>query len=828
MSQHELKRQGCEANPRPLERRPKAVGEQYRQVGLRRWLPAALVAFAVILVALPAGAQTPAAPAASTQPQAEIPCSPTGLPLVKVPELTSKDGKLRATVILSDEEVRMTFRQPYRLPNDPATRSAPNNNAVTKCSPQQVRIFRGVRAMPEPPGPTNGYSDPLPGPTLRARVGDLIQLTFINQINPAHFGKSIDEGEKGACDQVAGVYPGSDTFPDCFHGSSTGNIHFHGTHTNPNTTGDNVLLEIRPSSRGKDNKPIVTPKSVKIPFDKFFARCEAELSKNVLKEWPKTWDDLPIAWTDEQKRLLRQYDTEMEKKYGPKMKKLWPIDKKQLEQGAWPQFYIGAFPFCYRLPQYTASVFPPPADHTMSHGGAGTAEQSEITRPLMMGQAPGTHWYHAHKHGSTAINVANGMTGAFIIEGQYDDDLNKWYGDGWTRTQPVMVINQLGVSPNLMRSGGGQTDKGPDFSVNGRLKPLVQMRPGEVQMWRILNTSGRAAAFIDSPTDPGNSFAGFEWMQLAQDGVQLNNTNYQSSKNIPLLMASGNRADLLVKAPTKPGAYPLMVRNEVDPSDLTANPPAFRVTLLTVNVSGTPVDPKSNAGQFIASAPSFPPYLADITSTEVTGKKKIMFATIGGQNGPPSPPKHTIDGKQFDGEVGAVVLLNTVEEWTVMNTTTNISHPFHIHINPFQVIEVFEPNAQVPGPKNTQIPKYVFQTKDLVKDPKDSKKYLNCLLDANNPDTWKDCQPPAQTTNLIWWDVFPIPSGIAATDNKGNKVNDPKTGQQLIVPGYFKMRSRFVDYSGYYVIHCHILAHEDRGMMTLVEVAPRRTPYSHH
>ena len=45
--------------------------------------------------------------------------------------------------------------------------------------------------------------------------------------------------------------------------------------------------------------------------------------------------------------------------------------------------------------------------------------------PLKMGQAPGTHWYHAHKHGSTALNVANSMTGAFIIEGaSYDGALN--------------------------------------------------------------------------------------------------------------------------------------------------------------------------------------------------------------------------------------------------------------------------------------------------------------------------------------------------------------------------------------------------------------------
>jgi len=70
----------------------------------------------------------------------------------------------------------------------------------------------------------------------------------------------------------------------------------------------------------------------------------------------------------------------------------------------------------------------------------------EAPASLQMGQSPGTQWYHAHKHGSTAINVANGMTGAFIIEGRYDDELNAFYGPDWTRTQPVMVINQLGVS----------------------------------------------------------------------------------------------------------------------------------------------------------------------------------------------------------------------------------------------------------------------------------------------------------------------------------------------------------------------------------------------
>jgi hypothetical protein len=150
------------------------------------------------------------------------------------------------------------------------------------------------------------------------------------------------------------------------------------------------------------------------------------------------------------------------------------------------------------------------------------------------------------------------MTGAFIIEGQYDDDLNAFYGAGWTRTQPVLVINQLGVTPNLERVGPGRIDKGPDFSVNGRLQPHIKMRPGEVQMWRIINTSGRSGAFFAGPpksdptakaVDPAKDF---EWRQLAQDGVQLADANYQKSLDESFLMAAGNRVDLLVKAPTQP------------------------------------------------------------------------------------------------------------------------------------------------------------------------------------------------------------------------------------------------------------------------------------
>ena len=89
------------------------------------------------------------------------------------------------------------------------------------------------------------------------------------------------------------------------------------------------------------------------------------------------------------------------------------------------------------------------------------AGASRLTRD--MGQSPGTHWYHAHKHGSTAINVGNGMIGAFIIEGpSYDGALNAFYeryqvdGQPWnTSTQKVMVLNQLQTVPNRLAGTRG-------------------------------------------------------------------------------------------------------------------------------------------------------------------------------------------------------------------------------------------------------------------------------------------------------------------------------------------------------------------------------------
>ncbi|HKO55875.1 MAG TPA: multicopper oxidase domain-containing protein [Thermoanaerobaculia bacterium] len=755
---------------------------------------------ALLLCALLAGLFSPSASAQSSTP---IDCGPiVGKPLQDVPEINARTGSVvKGTLVTAGANTRMAMvqggaRQAGSLLKSDGT----VDTTKIQCLQQWVRAY----SKDAPRGSQDANArvlDPLPGPTIRGRVGDLIELTFLNLIDPLNFPRA----DLGKCDETwtvtngvrTKVYPTVDNYPDCFNESIHTNVHYHGTHTNPASTGDNVFLQFKPSPRTRDasRTPQIDAASVQAPFDDFFRQCEAQLpSATVPKQWPRLWMDAP--------EKFRLWAEDTVQRYAPEWVK---PNQSAIANGAWPQYYVGAYPYCFRLPDYTQTTWPPapPADMMSAHtDGAGAAEMDETQapeRPLIMGQAPGTHWYHAHKHGSTTINVSNGMTGVFIIEGKYDDEIKAGYPRGIK--QQVLVIQQLGGLPFLQRGTAGAD---PYFSVNGQLQPTISMQPGEVQWWRIANTAGRAGAFFLAPTS-------LKWKQLAQDGVQFNNTNYQASNSNSFLLASGNRADLLVQAPTTPGTYPVLVNNSVDPSDRTST--AVQLTLVNVVV---PTGTNMNM-QFLPQAPSFPPYLTDVQPSEVKATRELRFSSgplIRGQGA----PLHKIDGKLFDGEVGAAVVLNQVEEWKIVNETypvtpnatggtggNRIAHPFHIHINPFQVTEIFDPNALIPG---TSTRRYATSNPGVGQ----------CLISLTDPTTWKPCASVRPPSN-VWWDVFSIPSGANYTDSAGNSVK---------IPGYFKMRSRFVDYAGYYVIHCHILAHEDRGMMTVVYVTPLQPPFSHH
>ena len=352
-------------------------------------------------------------------------CLPIGQPLPKIPEIATQRTSgvagaanlLRGTILLANERQRLVMRQPTGGGN---VSGKPGLYFV--CQEQIVRVFRGLDAKPPMPlVPQNRIGDPIPGPTLRARLGDIVQLTFVNNINPGQFPYSIDQAENqtqlppsqqtaAGCDSSTSGYPtaGGDAFPDCFHGSSTGNIHFHGTHTNPNSTGDNVFLEVRPSPI-VNGKPTVTDKTVAKPFNDFFKACYDRLKGNVLLEWPTTWNDAPLGpWN-----ICRTADAAQSQN----LDRATGAAAASLRQGQDTLAAIVAAEPAADSAEPLATVLHRRVSVLLSDPREGSAE-STGSGTLKMGQSPGTHWYHAHKHGSTAINVANGMTGVFVIEGR--------------------------------------------------------------------------------------------------------------------------------------------------------------------------------------------------------------------------------------------------------------------------------------------------------------------------------------------------------------------------------------------------------------------------
>ena len=228
--------------------------------------------------------------------------------------------------------------------------------------------------------------------------------------------------------------------------------------------------------------------------------------------------------------------------------------------------------------------------------------------------------------------------------------------------------------------------------------------------------------------------------------------------------------DFLVKAPATPGDY---VFKLTDTAQFARPAP---VTVLTLRVEGSAMSMDFPTPE---NYPAFPRFLNDITAADVqpsdtnpAKQRTLDFGWDDPKKKKPGPdnagkaPGFLINGKKFSGiEYDQEMVLGAIEEWTLENSTANIAHPFHIHINPFQVVEIFDPNAGT---------------------------------------SYKP------TGNYVWQDVIAIPP---ATFNADGTVKEK---------GRVTIRHRFVDFVGSYVLHCHMLGHEDRGMMELVAVVPTK------
>ncbi len=405
----------------------------------------------------------------------------------------------------------------------------------------------------------------------------------------------------------------------------------------------------------------------------------------------------------------------------------------------------------------------------------------------------GTFWYHAHLHGSTAMQLSSGMAGALIVEGGMDANggLDAVPEIAAARdSEKIFVLQQLSY---------GEDGKLEDFkealpnrkwrrplTVNGQLVPVIHMRPGEVQRWR----------FIHAGVEENISLVldGHVLHEIAADGIALGRivgwpASEKTSFDVQtLLLSPGNRADVLVKAgqlPQGTASQEFLLRDEklpvrasliaaaemlelaqrrtvldlftaADLLDRIADRPDRVVARIVVE--GDPVDMELPGSAELSDR--VPSELKPITDDELTGEAQVAKLTIADriceQDGScleacaldqaGCATRFLIGDYLYSSSRVRTLKLDTSSEWTLSGNLSQ--HPFHVHVNPFQV-EREEPD----------------DTGALVK-------------------------------RLVWKDTVLLPAD-------GSEVT---------------IRSRYTQFTGKFVLHCHILSHEDMGMMEAVEI----------
>lgn len=445
----------------------------------------------------------------------------------------------------------------------------------------------------------------------------------------------------------------------------------------------------------------------------------------------------------------------------------------------------------------------------------------------------GTFWYHTHRHGSTALQVSSGMAGALIVRGSRLPKLE----DGKVRSgdldvllrpfpERTLVLQQIqyacrDASGAIKRNADGTylcgpddvggiesyDDFGPDgwvnsgryTSINGKvLGELRNAEAGRIERWRVIHggvrdtialefremradaasAEGLAPAAHDAFVQAQCTGAPLQQHLVAADGITL----AAAMPRETVTFQPGYRWDTLLVFP-KPGRYCVIDANSPASASVDGNAPSRRLLGTVIvgpgrNVPGSitayiqsrltevartfPVSVRKRVVDDLADGlklTSFVPH-ATIEKDDVTGYQTLVFNI----DTSVKPPLFEVDGEPYEPErIDRTLKLGDIDEWTLSSTFA--SHPFHIHVNPFQIVEILDPSG-----KDVSAP------------------------GATDGD---DGQYPG--LKGVWKDTVWVKNG----------------------GGVYKVvaRTRYQRYIGDFVLHCHILDHEDKGMMQNVRIA---------
>jgi len=414
----------------------------------------------------------------------------------------------------------------------------------------------------------------------------------------------------------------------------------------------------------------------------------------------------------------------------------------------------------------------------------------------------GTHWYHPHPHGATALQAGGGALGFIIVEDLPSDlppevlhlpelplaiqlinmtYLQTEYGASYLKGCQAHCVPAdkrgqcgeiiFGEGPTAGSYNNDLTKLAPDgmeyetLLLNGVEQPVFDIAAGQWYRLRLLFVPTRGRTL-----EP--QLSGCDWHLIAKDGKYIKDPPRPVHSGY---MVSGSRADFLIRC-HQPGSYSLVSLSESATSShweagATQKPPSLaRIgpdAMATFQVHDT-------MKKMVAAIPFFSPrqpcYLADLTQAIPDHVSYLL------QSGKVPP--------EYEGQ----------EQWAAdrPGCCTNISY-YAINEDPFSITFLG------PGPAEYlhDIPVgAVWEVDYLVPQVHPLHMHINSfqIIELPAMDTHEDYFQVGD-----YQDIVQIP---IAVDSWGKAV----------------LRSNIDRFTGEMLLHCHIYRHSDRGMAVVLNV----------
>ena len=399
-------------------------------------------------------------------------------------------------------------------------------------------------------------------------------------------------------------------------------------------------------------------------------------------------------------------------------------------------------------------------------------------------ESPGLYWYHPHVHGFTNPQVLGGASGALIVEGI--ERANKGLAGLPERVfvirdqellNPEAEPAKSGLMPpppvlrdaegDILNTGNGGGKPAKDLSINFVPVPwpnyspaVINVRPAERQVWRLLNAS--AITYLDLQILVDNLPQSMGVVSL--DGEPINENGMARDRVLwvnHIFLPPAGRVEFIFKGLPE-GAHARFITRSVDTGPAGENDPAR--PLATIVATDRAPLPSLRLAASPAPLPRSPlVWLGDVQPVRT---RKLYFSERPEDAGSPSSP---------------TVFMITVEG---------------------QTPAPFDPHATQPDitAREGDVEEWVIENRSRESHAFHIHQIHFMLTKWNGIPV--DEPFLRDTIDVPYWD--------------GKSTRYPSVT--------LRMDFRNPDAVGTFVYHCHLLEHEDGGMMGIIRVLPRADP----